>query len=353
MFIDSDNDSPKAEAVDIKLSLKEIFDLHDLRWETEPITDPVLPELAMGFAKLHTDKKVVIAWHWWCDNVLKPGTKVLKKKSNKSPEWEWKKEVDSGLHKVNDSFIVSLSPDIAIQKLNEELKKILTQEEGKTLLENLQQENFKKIKGLCDYYNNLWNLDHIQYIEKIGNLLQKYLEASPTELALKKASEKASFEKIKHLCEWLQGNWLEHYMLQQIQEVSKANPELINDTGLSFKVRDKKKQEEKKDKFEFDVAFMKGYQLFALSCTTDASKSLCKSKLFEAYIRAQQLGGQQARVALVCCYEHPKELEDELKVDTEVVKEDPRIIVFGCEHLDNIQKSIKDWIDENNRYYAP
>ncbi|MFN6486347.1 MULTISPECIES: hypothetical protein [unclassified Nostoc] len=91
MFIDRENDSPKAEAVDIKLSLKEIFDLHDLRWETEPITVPILPELAIEFAKLHTcknntDKSIVIAWRWWCDNLLKPATKVFKKKLNKPPE---------------------------------------------------------------------------------------------------------------------------------------------------------------------------------------------------------------------------------------------------------------------------
>ncbi|MBD2302770.1 Card1-like endonuclease domain-containing protein [Nostoc sp. FACHB-190] len=353
MFIDRDNDSPKAEAVDIKLSLKEIFALHDLRWETTPITNPLLPELAIEFAKLHTDKKVVIAWHWWCDNVLKPGTKILKKKSNKLSEWEWKKEVNSELSKIEKDLIIPLNPDIVSYKLIEELDKLQIQEEGKNILENFKENNFQKIREICNYCNALWDIDHAQYIEKIGDLLRKYLDSSLTELALKKAADKAGFEKLKHLCEWLQGNWLEHYVLQKIQEVSQANPGLIHDTGLSFKVRDKKKREEGKDKFEFDVAFMKGYQLFALSCTTDASKSLCKSKLFEAYIRAQQLGGEQARVALVCCYDKPKELEAELKVDTEVKKEDPKIIVFGCEHLDDIQKYIKNWIDDNNRYYAP
>ncbi|WP_146005567.1 Card1-like endonuclease domain-containing protein [Fischerella thermalis] len=353
MFIDRDNDSPKAEAVDIKLSLEKIFDLHDLRWDKEPITVPILPELAIEFAKLHTDKKVVFAWRWWCDNVLKPATKVFKKKLNKPPEWEWKKD--------NQIDKVALKADIAVQNLNKALLDYLKQpEEGKSLLELFQDDNYKRLKDLCDFYNGLWIPEYLPHIEKVTQLLKerKYLGESDPELSLKQFTEKAQLEKPEHSCQWLEkprkscqwldGIWLEHYVLHQLQELSRKFPGLINDSGMSFNVKDTKKE-----KFEFDVAFVKNYQLFALSCTTDASKSLCKSKLFEAYIRAQQLGGEQARVALVCCYDNPEELEAELKVDTEVKKEDPKIIVFGCKHLDDIQKYIKDWIDDNNRYYAP
>jgi hypothetical protein len=352
MLIDRENDSPKKEPVPIKLSLQEIFDLHDLRWEPDkkPVPDPILPELAIEFAKLHTAPSLVIAWRWWCDNVLKPATKLLKKKQNKAPEWEWNKD--------NQIDKVILKPDIAVQQMNKALQEYLKQpEEGKSLLEAFQQENFKTVKGLVNFYNALWDPEYTQQIEKVTKLLveEKYLGESEIELSLnqfaeksKQSADKPHLEKSKDACRWLDGLWLEHYVLHQVQLLSENHPGLINDSGMSFKVKDAKKE-----KFEFDVAFVKDYQLFALSCTTDASKSLCKSKLFEAYIRSRQLGGEQARVALVCCYDKPKDLADEMKVDSEVDKKDPKIVVFGCKELDNLHVHIKNWIEEINCYYAP
>src|SRR5919199_399892 len=360
MLIDRENNSPKPEPVNEKLSLEEIFDLHDLRWESgkKPVSDPILPELAIEFAKLHTAPSLVIAWRWWCDNVLKPAAKVLKKKQNKPPEWEWKK--DDLIDKV------ILKPEIAVQKLNEALQESLKQsEDGKLLLETFHKENFKPLKELVNFYNALWISEYTPHIEKVTKLLVQggYLGESEVELSLKQMAEiskqiseaseqsdeqeKPYLEKSKEACQWLDGLWLEHYTLHQVQEISKSHPGWINDSGMSFKVKDAKKE-----KFEFDVAFVKDYQLFALSCTTDASKGLCKSKLFEAYIRARQLGGEQARVALVCCYDKPKDLADEMKVDTEVDRKDPKIAVFGCKELDNLHVHIKNWIEEINRYYA-
>lgn len=360
MLIDRENDPPKLEPVNEKLLLEEIFDLHDLRWESnkKPVPDPILPELAIEFAKLHTAPRLVIAWRWWCDNVLIPSTKILKRKQNKPPEWEWKK--DDQIDKV------SLSSELAVHKLNEALQESFRQTEGcKSLLETFQQENFQTVKELVNFHNALWVPEYIPHIEKVTKLLVQggYLGESEIELSLKKMAEiskqiaetskqsdnkeKPYLEKSKDASRWLDGLWLEHYTLHQVQTLSQSNPGLINDSAMSFKVKDAKK------KFEFDVAFVKDYQLFALSCTTDANKGLCKSKLFEAYIRARQLGGDQARVALVCCYDKPKDLADEIKGDTEVHKKDPKIAVFGCKELENLHVHLKNWIEEINCYYVP
>lgn len=352
MLIDRENDSPKPEPVPVKVSLREIFDLHELHLKQAPITyqdlleaAPKLTNLHPELAKLHTDINLVIAWRWWCDNVLKPAVKILKKKPNKPPEWEWK--ADKNIEQVT----VPLTPDIAIRNLDEALQEYLKQPENdKPLLEIFKKQNYKLIKELVDFYNFFWIPEYIPYIERVTKVLQSldYLSESEVELSLKQFSEKGKFEKSKHACQWLDGLWLEHYVLSQVDKISTSNPYWIHDSGMSFKVEDAKKE-----KFEFDVAFTKDYQLFALSCTTDATKTLCKSKLFEAYIRAHQLGGDQARIALVCCYNKPEEIEAELKVETEVAKEDPKIAVFGCKELDNLQVHIKEWIEENNRYYAP
>ena len=104
---------------------------------------------------------------------------------------------------------------------------------------------------------------------------------SGDELSLTNASSKGGFNKIKHLCKWLDGEWLEHYVLQQVKNISSSYS--ISDSRMSFHIPDNTNN----DKFEFDVAFMRNYQLFALSCTTDTEPGLCKLKLFEAYRRAR------------------------------------------------------------------
>lgn len=352
MLIDRENNSPHPEPVTVKLSLREIFDLHELYLKQKPMTysklvetAPELVSLHPELAKLHTDINLVIAWRWWCDNVLKPTVKVLKKKSNKPPEWEWKKD------KAIDEVTVPINPDVSLRNLDAFLQEHLKQlEKDKPILEIFQKQNYKLIKELGDFYNALWIPEYIPQIKQVIKVLreQDYLGESDVELSLKQFAEKGRFAKSKHACQWLDGLWLEHYVLSQVEEVSKSHPDWIHDSGMNFIVEDAKKE-----KFEFDVAFMKDYQLFALSCTTDATKQLCKSKLFEAYIRARQLGGDQARVALVCCYNKPQDVEKELKVETEVTTEDPKLAVFGCKELDNLQIHIKEWIEANNRYYAP
>src|SRR5262249_53537143 len=67
--------------------------------------------------------------------------------------------------------------------------------------------------------------------------------------------------------------------------------------------------------FEFDMAAVRGHQLFALTCSNRAedkgSYSALKHKLFEALLRARQIGGDEARVALVCCREEVQGLKPE------------------------------------------
>ncbi len=143
--------------------------------------------------------------------------------------------------------------------------------------------------------------------------------------------QKKGFGKLENVCEWLDGQWLEHHVLQQVRSVSQ-------ESATSFWIQDPGNPKE--NKFEFDVAFMKGYQLFAISCTTIDFKGGCKQKLFEAYLRARQLGGAEARVALVCCYDNPEVLRSELVLTTE----DPKIAVFGREDLMNLSEKIQEWV---------
>lgn len=161
------------------------------------------------------------------------------------------------------------------------------------------------------------------------------------------------FSNLKQLCEWLDGIWLEHYVLSILQNEDFVERYKITESKMSFHIKDPRTDREK-DQFEFDVAFLRGYQLFAISCTT--IDLYCKQKLFEAYLRAQQLGGREARVALVCCYHKPEWLENEISFleakrndnnKTERDKYQKKVKVFGREHLKNIDQEISKWVKYN------
>src|SRR6266851_1742607 len=105
--------------------------------------------------------------------------------------------------------------------------------------------------------------------------------------------------------------------------------------------------------FQFDVVAIRGYQLFAFSCTTESAeesggRGLLKQKLFEAYVRARQMGGDEACIALVCCakQETADELEAEMRRD---FSQEGRIRVFGREHLEKLTENIANWVREQSK----
>lgn len=95
---------------------------------------------------------------------------------------------------------------------------------------------------------------------------------------------------------WLEGNWLEDLVLDIIKNIKiQNNSEKYSfddwGMGIHFKMTH--------DSFEIDVFGIIDFQFFLFSVTTDSSKKLCKCKLMEAYIRAKQLGGDEACAALI------------------------------------------------------
>ncbi len=94
--------------------------------------------------------------------------------------------------------------------------------------------------------------------------------------------------------------------------------------------------------FEFDVAALRGYQFFGISCTTSQDEDIAKQKLFEAYIRARQLGGDEARVGLVCAYENAHRFEREV---IQKWRAKDRIKVFGPQAWPNLAAKLKEWLE--------
>lgn len=140
----------------------------------------------------------------------------------------------------------------------------------------------------------------------------------------------------KYLCRWLDGEWLEQYVLAEILAI--ADETELHDWGMNLQTD----QSRSEFYFEFDVAAMRGYQFFGISCCTTVQKWLAKHKLFEAYTRAQHLGGEEARVGLVTGYEKNMRLEEEV---TQPWEAQGKIKVFGPQHLPELRKHLKRWFE--------
>lgn len=162
------------------------------------------------------------------------------------------------------------------------------------------------------------------------------LPATATELPLDPSKLAWPFgrQKPECLCRWLDGIWLEQYVLAEI--VAIKDEAQIHDWGMGLQTDDTKSP----FNFEFDVAAMRGYQFFGISCTT--SGSYVKSKLFEAYIRARQLGGDEARMGLLSGSERVRRLESEVIRSWDA---EGKIKVFGPQHLPELRKYLKRWFE--------
>jgi hypothetical protein len=119
---------------------------------------------------------------------------------------------------------------------------------------------------------------------------------------------------------------------------------------------------------EIDVVAIRGYQLFAISCTLassdtyeiralkcskcgeeinrsqikklkDDSKHILTHKLFEVVHRARQLGGAEAQIGLVCLSD-----EDARYNLNEKLKDD-HIAVWGKADLKNLRTKLKSWFN--------
>jgi hypothetical protein len=143
-------------------------------------------------------------------------------------------------------------------------------------------------------------------------------------------------EKADRIGTGFEGQWLEDYVLGAwLARPEAARGDALAGAGIGTTG----------DDFEIDVALVRGYQLFGISCTTDSSKALCKSKLLEVYARAEQLGGAEARVGLISFYSRPMELTRE--VDGLVNAR--RLKIFSSDDLPQIGERLAEWVRTSAR----
>jgi Domain of unknown function (DUF1887) len=271
----------------LTLTVHELMELHG--WEArESMNKPLHVQAAEAFQRFYQVKSAAYAWRGWCD-------------LNKNGK-NWKNDQKS---KVIDISGSSKDTNILENRIN-----IIKHCKIMEALECLDVKD-----SFC--------------IENIRKFMR--------------------FEDAQQVRDWIDGKWLEHYVLDKVQQISEEMR--INDSLASVKVNNSLNSDAD---FEIDILFTRGYQLFAISCTTSRSKSLCKHKLFEAYIRARQLGGAEARVALVCYADksHTGVLKKEVLNTFTPINAKPdnhRIDIFGQDDLPVLKGKISQWIQNVDR----
>lgn len=154
------------------------------------------------------------------------------------------------------------------------------------------------------------------------------------------------YTKTGEIWGWFSGYWLEFYVLSALQKIAVACG--LEDIGQS--VEPSFSGIAGAEKFELDVVALRGYQLFGFSCCVEAKDAnednpKLKLKLIEAILRAQQMGGDAARVALVCNADavEKQNLLSQAKILLDI---DNRVQVFGRDDLLDLSGNIAKWIKE-------
>ena len=138
-----------------------------------------------------------------------------------------------------------------------------------------------------------------------------------------KSATKGQEEELKQIDAFFNGIWLEYAAYAAFKEVLE---EVKCDSGgrrdnfeLRHNVYVRQKGQGRADRhFELDVVAALGYQVVVISCSTTSSIRTVKEKAMEAYHRAKQLGGNEARAVVLCLatYEDAERVEKELEDET-------------------------------------
>lgn len=148
---------------------------------------------------------------------------------------------------------------------------------------------------------------------------------------------------------FINGKWLEYYIYTGLEEIKNEHNLLIE---MNIEAQYEKR------KCEIDVIAVKGHQMFLFSCTTSRGIKLVKQKAFEALFRAEQLGGEHAKVIVVSTmFNIPCEAKlswknnlKELEKDIKQFNADQKCELIGIDELSNEKeflRKLKDIITQN------
>jgi len=294
----------------LQIGLETLFGLHGEIWQPPHQQTAIAIAAAQGLVAMYDHLAGQEVWRKWCNSLevtfgrnSKP-KKVGGMNLNNLDRRDWQEIVQ----KLNQLELPTLSDWERELKNHRAIKKLV----------QAQQSNVTN--KLVDGYR--------QFL--------KGLNAADGDTLKDAAQKSGAFADSLLLAKWLDGLWLEHYTFDQFQQHQKQNE--TNPDGLAINVESVNAQGRK---FEADVIALRGYQLFYCSCYAGGVPIDAKRKLFEAMIRAEQLGGEEAKVALICCSDQPDTVEREAESD---FQRKGMIRVFGRKHLPALAAELTDWL---------
>lgn len=297
----SGNEQRKYVGRAMKLELTDLLALHGWKLHHEPTKQPILPRTAQELAVVQAQEAAAAAWGQWLQEEL----------------------FEKAMRRQKIPVTCPRSPDGQECTVEQPIRRWLSKTQ-------LQQTTLQ------------WPSHPA--LQTVTEELQREL-ILPDSLRLGDAAKTCGYRDLQDFCKWLDGLWLESAAFEALQDCTTACG--LDDVSMNLEPAS---GGDSPANFEFDVMAMRGYQLFALSCSTDTEniqggKDRLKKKLFEAYIRARQLGGDEARVALVSCSNDPEGLEHEMQRD---VDPEGRIRVFGRRQLADLGTHLRQWIQSQS-----
>jgi hypothetical protein len=145
-------------------------------------------------------------------------------------------------------------------------------------------------------------------------------------------------KKLISYSKWFIGGWLEDYVFNTIQSL--AAPCALHDYRISLKPVSLVGHNTRGN-FELDIVAVQNYQLFGISCIASKKENgEVKKHLLEVYVRARQLGGDEARVALVYLGDNPQAVQYE--IDRTWLPSNA-LRVFGRRDLPDLRNCLYRW----------
>lgn len=153
-------------------------------------------------------------------------------------------------------------------------------------------------------------------------------------------------DAVQTFYEWAgTGKWLEHYTLHALKQASDNAGLDMEDCCMNIEPTFKGGGP---FRFELDVLGIRGYRLFGFSCAAERKlnegEERAKWKLFEAIMRARQMGGDEARIGFVTLLSAHAATEL-VKEAERTLQEGSKIRVFSINDIPNLQTRIANWIE--------
>lgn len=293
-------------APEAQISLETLLRLHDKFYDSQKIPyeqTAKYPLAARGLVGVHSNQSGQRIWREWCDGIK---VRNLGRDIDRNP-MRYQAEVD----RLNQ---VALPTEAEFsQKVQNHLK---YKRKDKSYSDSAVR---KILQDVMTGYQSL--LAGLQVSG--GNTLEVVVQNNH------------DFRDSIEVARWLDGLWLEHYVFAQIESCrAQAN---INPNGLAINLSAENSEGRE---FEADVLALRGYQLFYFSCYSGSDFKTAKLKLFEAMLRASQLGGDEAKFALVGCVDQQADLRRQVEANWQ---KSGQVEVFGRDSLPKLSDKLKEW----------